>query len=147
MPAVPDALSNPSREMLVHALYEAAELEHNLMCTYLYAAFGLKAGEEEGLRPDKALAVAHWRREIIAVAIDEMSHLTAVWNITSALGGVPHQGLAQLHQVQLQASTATCGAASIERCSYHLIRQAMAHMSRAAHDPDEPTASARAIRR
>ena len=29
----------PTREQLIHALYEAAELEHNLMCTYLYAAF------------------------------------------------------------------------------------------------------------
>jgi hypothetical protein len=26
------------REILVNALYEAAELEHNLMCRYLYAA-------------------------------------------------------------------------------------------------------------
>ena len=32
----------PSREQLLHSLYEAAELEHNLMCTYLYAAFSLK---------------------------------------------------------------------------------------------------------
>jgi len=31
----------PSREQLIHSLYEAAELEHNLMCTYLYAAFSL----------------------------------------------------------------------------------------------------------
>ena len=30
------------REILINALYEAAELEHNLMCTYLYAAFSLK---------------------------------------------------------------------------------------------------------
>ena len=37
------------REVLVHALYEAAELEHNLMCTYLYAAFSLRDGESEGL--------------------------------------------------------------------------------------------------
>jgi len=36
--AAPDLLV-PSREQLVHALHEAAELEHNLMCTYLYAAF------------------------------------------------------------------------------------------------------------
>jgi hypothetical protein len=28
----------PSREQLHHGLYEAAELEHDLMCTYLYAA-------------------------------------------------------------------------------------------------------------
>jgi Ferritin-like len=86
------ALSNPSREVLIHALYEAAELEHNLMCTYLYAAFSLKADVEEGLGLEEAQAVAGWRREIIAVAIDEMSHLTAVWNITSALGGVPRFG-------------------------------------------------------
>ena len=30
------------REAVLHALYEAAELEHNLMCTYLYAAFSLR---------------------------------------------------------------------------------------------------------
>ena len=80
------------REGLLHALYEAAELEHNLMCTYLYAAFSLKSGVEEGLRAEEAASVARWRREIIAVAIDEMSHLAAVWNITSALGGAPRVG-------------------------------------------------------
>jgi hypothetical protein len=37
------AYGNASREALVHALYEAAELEHNLMCTYLYAAVSLKS--------------------------------------------------------------------------------------------------------
>ena len=42
-------LAAPSREQLLHALYEAAELEHNLMCTYLYAAFSLKSGTDEGL--------------------------------------------------------------------------------------------------
>lgn len=78
--------------MLVHQLYEAAELEHNLMCTYLYAAFSLKSGTEEGLSALEAEAVARWRREIMAVAVDEMSHLAAVWNITSALGGTPRFG-------------------------------------------------------
>ena len=82
----------PSREQLFHELYEAAELEHNLMCTYLYAAFSLKAGVAEGLSEPEAAAVARWRREIISVAIDEMSHLVAVWNITSALGGAPRFG-------------------------------------------------------
>ena len=32
------------REILLSALYEAAELEHNLMCTYLYAAASLRDG-------------------------------------------------------------------------------------------------------
>jgi len=85
-------IDTPSREQLLHHLYEAAELEHNLMCTYLYAAFSLKQGVEEGLSPAEAEATARWRREIIAVAIEEMGHLVAVWNITSALGGAPHLG-------------------------------------------------------
>jgi len=81
-----------SRESLVHQLYEAAELEHNLMCTYLYAAFSLRSGTEEGLSATEAEATARWRREILKVAIEEMGHLTAVWNITAALGGSPRFG-------------------------------------------------------
>ena len=81
-----------SREQLIFSLYEAAELEHNLMCTYLYAAFSLKDGEAEGLRPEEAEAVGRWRKAIIDVAIEEMGHLSAVWNITSALGGSPRFG-------------------------------------------------------
>ena len=45
-----------SREQLLHTLYEAAELEHNLMCTYLYAAWSLKSGAEEGLGPERSRA-------------------------------------------------------------------------------------------
>jgi CDGSH-type Zn-finger protein/uncharacterized Fe-S cluster protein YjdI len=81
-----------TREGLLHALYEAAELEHNLMCTYLYAACSLKDGEAEGLSATQAAAVARWRRAILDVAIDEMSHLVTVWNITSALGATPRFG-------------------------------------------------------
>lgn len=84
--------SRPSREQLLHCLYEAAELEHNLMCTYLYAAFSLRSGEAEGLSAEEALAVASWRRVILRVAIEEMAHLTAVWNITAAIGGSPRFG-------------------------------------------------------
>jgi CDGSH-type Zn-finger protein/uncharacterized Fe-S cluster protein YjdI len=81
-----------SREALVHQLYEAAELEHNLMCTYLYAAFSLRIGTEEGLSAVEADATARWRRAILKVAVEEMGHLTAVWNITAALGGSPRFG-------------------------------------------------------
>jgi CDGSH-type Zn-finger protein/uncharacterized Fe-S cluster protein YjdI len=85
------AHNGPSREQLIHALYEAAELEHNLMCTYLYAAFSLKSADE-GLSAGEADAVSRWRRSIIDVAIEEMGHLSAVWNITAALGGQPRFG-------------------------------------------------------
>jgi CDGSH-type Zn-finger protein/uncharacterized Fe-S cluster protein YjdI len=87
-----DPVLTPTREQLIHSLYEAAELEHDLMCAYLYAAFSLKDGEAEGLSADEAAAVARWRRTIIDVAIDEMGHLVAVWNITSAVGGAPRFG-------------------------------------------------------
>jgi CDGSH-type Zn-finger protein/uncharacterized Fe-S cluster protein YjdI len=83
---------SPSREALIHQLYEAAELEHNLMCTYLYAAFSLKQGVDEGLSATEADATARWRRAILQVAIEEMGHLTAVWNITASLGGSPRFG-------------------------------------------------------
>jgi len=87
-----DRATAPSRELLLHALYEAAELEHNLMCTYLYAAFSLRHGEAEGLSQVEAAAAARWRSAILRVAIEEMGHLTAVWNITAALGGSPRFG-------------------------------------------------------
>jgi CDGSH-type Zn-finger protein/uncharacterized Fe-S cluster protein YjdI len=82
------------REILINLLYEAAELEHNLMCTYLYAAFSLKDGESEGLRAAEAAAVERWRLTLTQVAIEEMAHLAAVWNITSALGASPRIGRA-----------------------------------------------------
>src|ERR1700733_7332706 len=83
-----------SREEILHALYEAAELEHNLMCKSLYAAFSLKDSEAEGLRAEEAEAVRRWRGELIKVSVEEMGHLTAVWNITAALGGSPRFGRA-----------------------------------------------------
>jgi CDGSH-type Zn-finger protein/uncharacterized Fe-S cluster protein YjdI len=90
------AVASPfaQREILVNLLYEAAELEHNLMCTYLYAAFSLKDGEAEGLSAAEAAAVKRWRQALLGVAIDEMGHLAAVWNITAALGAGPRIGRA-----------------------------------------------------
>src|SRR5258708_7769906 len=85
-------LRSQSREQLLFGLCEAAELEHNLMCTYLYAAFSLKTRDDEGLSVEETEAVERWRAAILGVAVEEMGHLTAVWNITSALGGSPPFG-------------------------------------------------------
>src|SRR5258706_6829463 len=84
-------MRTPAREHLIHALYEAAELEHDLMCTYLYAAFSLK-GEADGLSPAEAAAVARWRRTILEGSREEMPHLVAVWNLTAQLAAVPRFG-------------------------------------------------------
>ncbi|GLQ90199.1 ferritin-like domain-containing protein [Dyella flagellata] len=82
----------PSREQALHALYEAAELEHCLMCTYLYAAFSLKSSVEEGVTAQQLEAITRWKHSILQVAIEEMGHLMSVWNITIALGGAPRVG-------------------------------------------------------
>ena len=61
----------PSREQLLFSLYEAAELEHNLMCTYLYAAFSLKSSDAPELLPREAEAIARWRTVVMQVALEE----------------------------------------------------------------------------
>src|SRR5690348_17912796 len=73
----PAAAPLPTRERLLYALYEAAELEHTLMCTYLYAAFSLRSGEAEGLSAAEAEAVARWRRSIIDVADRKSTRLNS----------------------------------------------------------------------
>ena len=66
-----------TREELIYLLAEAAAIEHNLMCCYLYAAWSLKRGERDGLTAEQAEAVTRWKRAITSVAIEEMTHLDA----------------------------------------------------------------------
>ena len=80
------------REQLLFTLHEAAELEHCLMCTYLYAAWSLKDRDDPGMDERRHALLAGWKQDILRVAIEEMSHLVSVWNITSALGGSPRVG-------------------------------------------------------
>src|SRR5690349_4842051 len=55
------------REALIYMLCQAAELEHGIMCQYLFAAFSLKQREDEGLTPGELAAVTRWRRAIAHV--------------------------------------------------------------------------------
>lgn len=71
-------------------LAEAAEIEHCLMCSYLYAAFSLKQDAGEGLLVHELAAVKRWRAEIIAIATEEMLHLALVNNLLIAVGSRPH---------------------------------------------------------
>src|SRR5262245_15156783 len=77
------------REALIYMLYEAAELEHGIMCQYLFAAFSLKQREDEGLTAEALDAVLRWRRVVAHVATDEMLHLALVQNLLSAIGAAP----------------------------------------------------------
>jgi CDGSH-type Zn-finger protein/truncated hemoglobin YjbI len=78
------------REALYYMLCEAAELEHGIMCQYLYAAFSLKQSEAEGLSAEEAQAVQRWRKRISHIATQEMLHLSLVQNLLAAIGGAPH---------------------------------------------------------
>ena len=78
------------REALIYMLCQAAEVEHGIMCQYLFAACSLKQGEDEGLAPEELEAVARWRRAIAHVATEEMLHLALVQNVLSAIGAAPH---------------------------------------------------------
>jgi ferritin-like protein len=78
------------REALIYMLCEAAELEHGIMCQYLFAAFSLKQRADEGLTPEELEAVTRWRRAIAHVATEEMLHLALVQNVLSAIGAAPH---------------------------------------------------------
>jgi CDGSH-type Zn-finger protein/truncated hemoglobin YjbI len=78
------------REALIYMLCEAAELEHGIMCQYLYAAFSLKQSMAEGLTAAELAAVTSWRKRISHVAAQEMLHLSLVQNLMSAIGAAPH---------------------------------------------------------
>ena len=78
------------REALIYMLCEAAELEHGIMCQYLFAAFSLKQDEGEGLTEAELAAARRWRKVISHVATQEMLHLALVQNLLSAIGAAPH---------------------------------------------------------
>src|SRR5215475_7927307 len=78
------------REALIYMLCQAAELEHGIMCQYLFAAFSLKGSTDEGLSEGELAAVSRWRTLIAHVATEEMLHLTLVHNLLSAIGAAPH---------------------------------------------------------
>jgi hypothetical protein len=80
------------REQLIYLLTEAAEIEHGLMCCYLYAAWSLKESVDEGLTEEQLAAVSVWRARIHGVAMEEMLHLALVTNLLMSIGSPPHFG-------------------------------------------------------
>src|SRR5579859_6395542 len=88
-PAEP-ALRVDTREELVYLLGEACEIEHGLMCEYLYAQFSLKRTVDEGLTPEQLARVQAWEATLIDVVKQEMLHLALATNILTAVGAAPH---------------------------------------------------------
>ena len=78
-----------NRKELTFLLCQAAELEHSVMCQYLYAAFSLKGPSDAGLTPDQRAAIERWRTVILRVADEEMLHWALVQNLLTAVGSAP----------------------------------------------------------
>jgi hypothetical protein len=89
-PSAEPALKVESREELVYLLGQACEIEHGLMCEYLYAQFSLKRGLEEGLTESQLARVQAWEAALISVIKQEMLHLALATNILTAIGAAPH---------------------------------------------------------
>src|SRR6266566_4057580 len=79
-----------TREGLISLLARAAELEHEVACAYLFAAYSLKQDASEGgLTEEQAGMVRRWRRSLSAGAVDRMLHLAQLSNLLTAIGGLP----------------------------------------------------------
>jgi len=82
-------ISVNDREELLYLLTEAAQFEHVVMCTYLYAQWSLKKDESEGISAPEKQAIERWRAMIRSVALEEMLHLALVNNLLAAFGAAP----------------------------------------------------------
>lgn len=85
-----DEIVVQDREELIYLLCEAAEFEHAVMCTYLFAQWSLKRGADEDLTAVEMEAIGRWRRSLAQVALEEMLHLSLVNNLLAAIGAAPH---------------------------------------------------------
>lgn len=81
------------RSQLIYALTEVAELEHVLMCQYLFAASTMKTRLDEfpnkSRRYHQFELVRKWKRLIMQVAREEMQHLAYATNLLVSVGGAP----------------------------------------------------------
>jgi hypothetical protein len=79
------------REDLWWLLAEACQLEHMIMCQYLFAEWTLK-DQSDGLTVEQSAAIERWRGVLRGIAIEEMLHLALVANVMSSIGAAPYLG-------------------------------------------------------
>src|SRR3954453_15256073 len=77
------------RRRLVAMLVEGAELEHALLCQYLYAAFSLKRRPEEGVSWHQLELMRRWEASIMLIARQGVEHLGLVCKLLRELGEAP----------------------------------------------------------
>ncbi|QSJ16091.1 hypothetical protein JYQ62_30685 [Nostoc sp. UHCC 0702] len=85
-----DEIPIESKQELIAALQDAAELEHQFMCMYLYTAFSLKKEADDSCSEAQLECVRRWASQIYAIARQEMEHLSLVNSMLAAIGAPPH---------------------------------------------------------
>lgn len=75
-----------SRHQLINALSQAAELEHLLCCSYLYAGFSIKRTPDDTLTAAETETTRKWQASIMHIARQEMEHLGLASNLLGAIG-------------------------------------------------------------
>ncbi len=74
MPSIPVRIEN--RAQLIYLLNEAAELEHGIMCCYLFTAFSIKSETSKKASPKCSyVSVRRWRKTILQVAVEALVHM------------------------------------------------------------------------
>ncbi len=94
-----------NRSQLIYLLTEAAELEHGIMCCYLFTTFTMKNDTSEGITDAQLKSIRRWKRLIRQVAVEEMLHMGVACNLLTAVGGAP-----QVLRPNLPTSTRAYGA-------------------------------------
>ncbi len=79
--AIPD-----DKVYLSRLLWEAAVLEHQFMCQYLYAAFSLKRSPDVTCNAAQFEHVRRWASTLYMIARQEMEHLSIVNSLLTATG-------------------------------------------------------------
>jgi rubrerythrin len=78
------------RGQLAELLSEAAQVEHDVLCQYLFAAATLKQHHDEGgVSYGQLEQIRRWKATILEVARQEMAHLGIVTNLLTAIGEAP----------------------------------------------------------
>jgi hypothetical protein len=162
-----------TRAQLIDALRLAGELEHGLMCQYLFAAYSLKRypyecwdgpdKTKELLTPAELERVRGWAMKITLIARQEMEHLGLVLNLLSAIGGTPSFSRPNMPQREhyygeacIRLELTTCNLETIKRfqafeapdelsvpCEFVAQQAAVEHCRRKGVSPDEVFAAFR----
>ncbi|HYO66410.1 MAG TPA: ferritin-like domain-containing protein [Archangium sp.] len=128
-----------SRAQLIDALRLAVELEHNLMCQYLFAAYSVKKLPSEDISPVELERARRWESLITLIARQEMEHLGLALNLLTAIGGTPSfsrpnfpQPSDYYGQTHIHSTLTRCNLATLQRFQRFEAPDALAYPDQAA---------------